>query len=322
MNAVVTGCAGFIGSHLVDALLAAGWNVIGYDNLSTGNIVNLRGAMESRRFVFYETDVRSDFKIPNDTSVIFHLAALGSVPRSLQSPSATYDHNVMPLARMADKIKNWTDSPRIVFASSSSVYGDHHEPLRYEMHTGRATSPYAASKQAQELIADSYARSYPGVTLVGLRFFNVFGPRQDPQSQYSAVIPKWAHAMLVGRPVEILGDPDISRDFTPVREVVRAMMLAATARLDPGFHPLNVGTGVPTTLGYLFDQLRKLTGYPFGPIIRAGRPGDVRESRADCSQALRKINFKAAVSFDASLAEVVACMRPQIAESVDYRGLH
>jgi UDP-N-acetylglucosamine 4-epimerase len=322
MNYIVTGCAGFIGSHLTDALLDAGHRVIGYDNLSTGHIRNLEHATKSARFRFIKRDLLNGLEVPNDTAVIFHLAALGSVPRSIQQPIATHRNNTEPLLQIILEAKGHATPPRIVFASSSAVYGDHPGAVRQEPLTGRATSPYAASKQAQEIYADVAARTY-GITLVGLRYFNVFGPRQISESAYAAVIPKWAMAMLKNGPVEIFGDPGRSRDFTPVKDVVRATIAAATAAFPPGsFTPLNVGTGRVTELGALYGLLQKLTGNEYGPIIRADRIGDVWTSCADVREAWHRIRYAPSVLLEDALKETVAWLREQRDAQATEKGLH
>lgn len=322
MNCIVTGAAGFIGSHLTDALLERGHYVIGQDNFSTGRAENLTKACEHEKFVIQNNDVRQDFYIPDDTDVIFHLAALGSVPRSMKNPTATLEHNVLPLTRIVDQIKNRDKKPRIVFASSSSVYGDQECSVRREDLIGRATSPYAASKQVLELNARVYAKCY-GITMIGLRYFNVFGPRQLAESMYSAVIPKWAMLMLRGSTAEMFGDPNIVRDFTPVADVVRATMLAGFAQFDDGaFAAINVGTGKSMTLQQLYDALREITGYEYGPIIRSGRPGDVQESVADISRAEIMLKYEPRVSRIQALTEVVNSLRRDLDAQAVNLGFH
>jgi UDP-N-acetylglucosamine 4-epimerase len=323
MNAIVTGCAGFIGSHLTDALLSAGYRVIGYDDLSNGSMKNLDGALGHARFIFIKRDLLNGLSVPGDTDVIFHLAALGSVPRSMKNPIATHRANTEILLHIAKECNSISSAPpRIVFASSSAVYGDSPAVLRQEALIGKPTSPYGASKQAQEIYAETLARVY-GLTLVGLRYFNVFGPRQLATSAYSAVIPKWAMAMLKGGPVEIFGDPDISRDFTPVGEVVRATILAATADVPRReFTPINVGTGKVTSLGELFEHLRTLTKYEHGPVIRSGRAGDVWTSCADIREAYHRLGYMPSTDMLAALGGTIAALRAVRDSTATEKGLH
>lgn len=327
MNTIVTGCAGFIGSHLVDALLARGDRVIGYDNMSTGVISNLSGALDGARngkpFRFYKVDLAKEFSIPEDTEVVYHLAALGSVPRSLANPIDTNESNVTPFVRMVDACKSLNLVPRIVFASSSSVYGDSPKIVRHEEEIGNPLSPYAASKQINELYAKCFSLTY-GLQFFGMRFFNVFGPRQLPDSPYSAVIPKWAAAMLADRPVEIYGNPERSRDFTPVKQVVDALIRAAHIPIkQPFFEPINVGTGISTSLIEVFQELKHLTGSGFGPIIRPDRPGDVYASEASLNKMGSWIGFPPATeTFRQSLAETVAWIRQHRDAQATRHGLH
>jgi UDP-N-acetylglucosamine 4-epimerase len=233
---LVTGAAGFIGSHLVEALLKLDQIVVGLDNFSTGKRENLReietvvSGAQWQRFRFIEGDTRSletCREACQSVDYVLHQAALGSVPRSIADPIRSHDSNVNGFLNMLVAARD-AGVRRFVHASSSSVYGDYPDLPKQEDRIGRPLSPYAATKQANELYAGVFARCY-GLELVGLRYFNVFGPRQDPDGPYAAVVPKWIAAMIHGEPVQINGDGETSRDFCYVANVVQANLLAATA---------------------------------------------------------------------------------------------
>lgn len=315
-KAIVTGCAGFIGSHLTDSLLASGWEVIGVDNLSTGlrrNVPSLRPDFE-----FFEMDVgtmaatgRLLYEMQN-ADVVYHLAALGSVPRSIEEPVAAHSSNVNAFVGLLESARLLKTRPRIVFASSSSVYGDCPRIMKRESDSGTALSPYAATKQAMEIYARVFAQTY-GLNIVGLRYFNVFGPRQRPDSAYAAVIPAWSAAMLRGAPVMINGQGQHKRDFTPVADVVRATRAAGTCLMDAGVCRIfNVGCGRLVSLQELFVALSEITGYKRDPFIGFPRPGDVFESGADTTLLEHALGFKpdgSQETFKMRLKEVIDWMR-------------
>ena len=222
----------------------------------------------------------------DEVDVVFHLAAHGSVPKSIRYPMLTYGNNVSAFINLLEAIRESQRKPRLVFASSSSIYGDCPSVMKREADQGSALSPYAASKQTMESYAKLYAHVY-GIQIVGLRYFNVFGPRQRADSAYAAVIPSWTAAMLRGDPVVIYGDGNHQRDFTPVSEVVWATRSAAEANLS-GCTFLNVGMGNLTSLRFLSSQLGELTGFKGETLFSSPRGGDVVASGADVTR-LRQV---------------------------------
>ena len=302
---LVTGVAGFIGSNILETLLTLNQRVVGLDNLSTGHKANLEqvrqlvGAKRWARFRFLKGDIREPAacrRAVSGVDFVLHQAALGSVPRSMEDPVGCHEANVtgflnMLLAARGAKVK------RFVFASSSAVYGDSPELPKVEAKTGRPLSPYAATKMMNEVYANAFACAY-GLPFVGLRYFNVFGRRQDPRGAYAAVIPAWIEALLKRQPVYINGDGETSRDFCFIDNVVQANLLAATtarpAALDQVY---NIALGQRTTLNQLFGHLqgalRKLdSSVPRQqPVYRAFRAGDVRHSLADIRKARKLLGF-------------------------------
>jgi UDP-N-acetylglucosamine 4-epimerase len=303
---LVTGAAGFIGSHLVERLLALDQHVTGIDNFATGSRRNLEAARSSvapgqaARFRFLEGDIRDPDacrRALREVDVVLHQAALGSVPRSLADPVATHDVNVTGFLRVLEAARE-AGVRRVVYASSSAVYGDHPVLPKVEGAIGNALSPYAASKRADEVYAEAFGRCY-GLELVGLRYFNVFGPRQDPRGPYAAVIPIWFSALLRGGEVAIHGDGQTSRDFCYVANVVQANLLAATTtRADALGEVYNVACGERTTLDELFRLIRervaRVAPAAAGrePRYRDFRPGDVRHSLADVSKARALLGYE------------------------------
>ena len=303
---LVTGSAGFIGSHLVETLLGLGQRVVGLDDFSTGRRENLRevegsvGADAWRRHRFIEGSI-----VHLDTcrdacrgvDIVLHQAALGSVPRSIADPLATHAANVTGFLNMLVAARE-AGVRRFVYASSSSVYGDHEALPKVEGVVGRPLSPYAASKCADELYADAFGCCY-ALQIIGLRYFNVFGARQDPQGPYAAVIPRWVRAMLLGNSVEIYGDGQTTRDFCYVANAVQANLLAALTD-DPQVlnRVYNVAVGEQTSLQQLFDILRSLVGADrptrrvTDPLHRPFREGDVRHSLADIAAARRLLGYE------------------------------
>jgi UDP-N-acetylglucosamine 4-epimerase len=303
---LVTGAAGFIGSHLVEHLLKADQIVIGLDNLSTGRRENLAAACAQRsppqsdRFEFIEGDIRDASvcrRACAGVDVVLHQAALGSVPRSIHDPMTSHDVNVTGFLQILAAARH-AGIQRVVYASSSSVYGDHAGLPKVEEVVGRVLSPFAATKYANELYAHAFGRSY-GLELVGLRYFNVFGPRQDPHGPYAAVIPLWFAGMLSASEVAINGDGETSRDFCYVENVVQANLLAATSTQSevPG-QVFNVACGQKTTLNELFGLIRDRIARTepgaaqLEPVYRAHRAGDVRHSLADISKARALLRYE------------------------------
>lgn len=303
---LVTGAAGFIGSNLVEHLLSLNQNVRGLDNFATGHKRNLDQvkanlpAAQWNRFQFVEGDIQDlegCQKACTGVDYVLHQAALGSVPRSIEDPLASHNTNVtgflnMLLAARPAKVK------RFVYASSSSVYGDSPILPKREDQIGQALSPYAATKYANELYASVFQRCY-GLSTVGLRYFNVFGPRQDPNGPYAAVIPKWTQGLMQGQTIYINGDGETSRDFCYVSNVVQANLLAATQPGASTNAPVyNVALQDRTSLNQLYQLLRDGLAPHFPalreskPVYRDFRPGDVRHSEADISKARHELGYE------------------------------
>ena len=301
---LVTGAAGFIGSNLVEALLQLDQRVVGLDNFATGhrrNLSDVQGLVSTdrwARFTFIEGDIRSldDCRAAcAGVDHVLHQAALGSVPRSLEDPITSNAANVtgflnMLVAARDAKVRSFT------YAASSSTYGDHPALPKVEENIGRPLSPYAVTKLVNELYAEVFARSY-GFRTVGLRYFNVFGPRQDPDGAYAAVIPKWIAAMIRGDEVFINGDGSTSRDFCFVANVVQANLRAALADDAARDQVYNVAVGGRTDLNDLFATLRDTLAshglrYDRDPVYRDFRAGDVRHSQADVSKARRLLRYE------------------------------
>lgn len=313
---LVSGAAGFIGSHLVEALLRAGQKVRGIDNFATGHRSNLddvhaRVGAAWTNFAFIEADIRDrDACAAAVAGVdhVLHQAALGSVPRSIADPLTSHDVNATGFANMIDAARRAVVKS-FVYASSSSVYGDEPNLPKIEERIGRVLSPYALTKLHNELTAEVYRRSY-GFGSVGLRYFNVFGPRQDPDGAYAAVIPRWTAAMIAGETVTINGDGETSRDFCYVANAVQANLRAALFGPAGDAITLNVAVGDRTSLNALFDLLRdglrtRGIGYDRGPVHADFRAGDVRHSLADIGGAERLIGYRPTHRIAEGLAEAL-----------------
>lgn len=306
---LVTGAAGFIGSNLVEALLRMGQRVVGLDNFATGHQRNLDevrtlvDAGQWTNFQFIEGDIRQldDCRKAMTfdgvaVDYVLHQAALGSVPRSLADPLTTDGVNIggflnMLVAARDAQVKSFT------YAASSSTYGDHPGLPKVEDRIGKPLSPYAVTKYVNELYADVFARCY-GFRTIGLRYFNVFGPRQDPNGAYAAVIPKWTSAMLRQEAIYINGDGNTSRDFCYIANAVQANLLAATCEAEEALNRVyNVALGDRTTLVELFGLIRSNL-LSFGvapdvePVFRDFRAGDVRHSQADIGNAQRLLGYQ------------------------------
>ncbi|MDX1418900.1 MAG: SDR family oxidoreductase [Rubricoccaceae bacterium] len=304
MNALVTGGAGFIGSNLVDELLARGHTVRVLDNFSTGKRENLGSVLD--RIDLIEGDIRSYHLVQQaveGVEVVFHQAALPSVPRSINDPITSNEVNVGGTLNVLEASR-MAGVQRVVYASSSSVYGDRPELPKHEGMAPNPLSPYAVSKLTGEHYCRVYARIY-GLTTVALRYFNVFGPRQDPNSQYSAVIPRFVSLIRQGRPPTIFGDGEQSRDFTYVTNVVRANLLAATADCEGGL-VLNCACGERTTLNEIVRLVGRYAERSVEPIYAEPRVGDVRHSVAAVELAREKIGYEATVSLEEGLSRIVS----------------
>jgi nucleoside-diphosphate-sugar epimerase len=287
---LVTGGAGFIGSHLVEALVAGGARVRVLDDLSTGASENLAGLETVELLTGDVRDATDCARAMSGVDLAFHLAALGSVPRSLKDPSATISVNVAGTANVFAAART-AGIRRVVYASSSSVYGDAQALPKKEGEEGRPLSPYALSKAMNEELARMFHRCY-GIELVGLRFFNVYGPRQRPDGPYAAVVPRFFDAYLSGRAPTIYGDGRQSRDFTFVGDAVEAALLAAGALGVDSSLGYNVAGGLSVSIRDLADAIRELVGGGPAPVHAAERPGDVRDSFADGSRSGRELGYE------------------------------
>lgn len=316
---LVTGCAGFVGSNLVQELLVNGQRVIGVDNLITGRRSNLEdvgavlSAEQMSRFEFREQDLLdSDVcqAAVADADVILHQAALGSVPRSIERPLDSHRNNVEAFVNLLSAMKDH-GGRRFVYASSSSVYGDHPDLPKVEAQTGNLLSPYALTKQINEEYADVFARVYD-FEFVGLRYFNVFGRRQDPDGAYAAVIPKWTQSLIRNEPVFINGDGDTSRDFTYIDNVVQINLKAALTDNPAAVNRVyNVAVGERTTLNQLYAALKNELSSRFAhvqdhaPTYREFRPGDIRHSLADVSAARELLQYQPDIKLEQGLKQTM-----------------
>lgn len=326
-NWLITGAAGFIGSHLVETLLLLDQKVVGLDNFSRGKRGNLEQVREAvstdqwKRFSFVVGDIRDPavcLDLSNGIDFILHQAALGSVPRSLADPANFNDNNItgtlnMLIAARERKVQ------RFVYASSSSVYGDHVALPKVEDSIGAPLSPYAVTKYVSELYAGVFGRCYETKT-VGLRYFNVFGPRQDPHGAYAAVIPKWIASMMQGHEVCVNGTGATSRDFCFVENVVQANILAAaTENPDAVNQVYNIAVNVRTTLNQLFEMLRtRLQPYyphlkEFKPTYRDFRPGDIMHSHANIGKAKKLLGYQPTHTIEQGLDVYVEWCKKNIA---------
>jgi nucleoside-diphosphate-sugar epimerase len=292
---LVTGGGGFIGSNLVERLVRDGYAVRVIDNFSTGRRENLAGFADEIELV--EGDLQSYERAHNAVrgcEVVFHQAALPSVPRSIQDPLTSTMVNVIGTLNVLLASRD-EDVRRFVFASSSSIYGANPELPKREDMAALPIAPYAVSKLAAEGYCRTFHNIY-GLETVALRYFNVFGPRQDPNSQYSAVIPKFTAAVLAGEPPVIYGDGESSRDFTYIDNAVDANLLAANAGVDVAGGVFNIACGERISLNGVVDELRTISGREIEPIHEPARPGDVPHSQADISLARRQLGYEPRVS--------------------------
>lgn len=301
---LVTGVAGFIGSNLLVTLLRHNQRVVGLDNFSTGKSANLdqvRSLVSQEqwtRFRFIRgtiADAQACRAACEGVDYVLHQAALGSVPRSIEDPVGSHEANVDGFLKMLLAARD-ANVRRFVYASSSAIYGDHPDLPKVEANIGNPLSPYAATKLINEVYATAFAKAY-GFRSIGLRYFNVFGPRQDPDGAYAAVIPKWIASLLKREPVYINGDGETSRDFCYVANVIQANLLAATSADEAADQAYNVALGERTTLTQLFHLLqdalrRSRPELPIAkPEYREFRAGDVRHSLADINKAQRLLNY-------------------------------
>lgn len=309
---VVTGGAGFIGSNIVSRLVEDGQDVRVIDDLSTGRGINLNGLRDA--VTVYDGSVCDAGLLRNvfeDAEYVLHQAALASVQRSVESPIETNRVNVEGTLQVLEAARE-CGVRRVVYASSSSVYGDAPELPKHEDMKPQPKSPYAVSKLAGEYYCRVYADVF-GLETVSLRYFNVFGPRQDPASQYAAVIPIFVRRMLAGESPQVYGDGEQSRDFTHVENVVQANLLAATADGASGA-VCNVGCGERYTLNELIELLQNLIGSPVDPDYGPERAGDVKHSLADITRAREALGYEPEVDFREGLRRTVQWYREQLSQ--------
>jgi len=305
MKTCVTGGAGFIGSNLVDRLLADGHQVVVLDDLSTGKKANLSGVLG--RIQFLEGDLRDPAAVRKAVAgceVVYHQGALASVARSVENPVEVTEVNVMGTLNVLVAARD-AKVRRVVFASSSSVYGDTPELPKTESMPTTPRSPYAASKAAGESYLSAFQASY-GLETVALRYFNVYGPRQAPDSVYAAAVPRFIDAMRNGRPATIYGDGGQTRDFTYVADVVDAVVRASTSAKAPLAGPMNIGGGQRISILDLVGAIAKALGFRGRPVHEPARVGDVRDSLADIRRAMDALAWKPATPLDQGIARLVS----------------
>ena len=314
---LITGIAGFIGSNLLEELLSLDQYVIGIDNFSTGISSNLESVEESvskkqwKRFKMVNGDITNFVQcqeICSDVNYILHQAALGSVPRSISDPINSNHSNVTGFLNILTAAKE-NNIDGFVYAASSSTYGDHEALPKVEDQIGSPLSPYAVTKLVNELYADVYARSY-GFKTIGLRYFNVFGRRQNPDGAYAAVIPRFIDNMIKGEDIYINGDGETSRDFCYIDNVIQMNILAALADDKDKNNIFNVALGERTSLNQLFERIKdSLTHHGIKdinqPIYRDFREGDVRHAQADISKAKRILGYEPTHKFNEGIKEAI-----------------
>lgn len=306
-TSVVTGAAGFIGSNLVRELLNRDHEVRGIDNFQTGRRENLDGVRENDAFTLYERDLATDDvgDALSDAEYIFHQAAVPSVPRSVYDPQTTAEANVMGTTDLLVAARD-SGVESVVVASSSSVYGSGGELPKREDQSTNPESPYALTKYWTEQLAVQFSELY-GLQTAALRYFNVFGPRQDPHSDYAAVVPKFARLMMDGERPPIYGDGEQSRDFTYIDNVLQANLKAATS--DVSGETFNVACGSRVTVNELVEELNTVLGTDIEPVYDDPRPGDVRHSHADIGKAQELLWHEPIVGFREGLEQTVDFMK-------------
>ncbi len=305
---LITGGAGFIGSHLAETLVQAGHNVRVVDNFATGKRENIAPLLD--RLTLYEVDITDRAALDEPMAgvdYVLHQAAIPSVPRSVDDPLGTNNANVTGTLNVLDAARR-AGVKRVIYAASSSAYGEIEGEYKSEDMKPQPLSPYAVAKLTGEYYCQAFYRVY-GLETVALRYFNVFGPRQDPTSQYAAVIPIFIRALLEGRPPTVHGDGLQSRDFTYVENVVYGNLLACKAPREAAGEVINLACGDRTTLLDLLAQLNALLGTDIAPVHVAPRPGDIRHSRAAIDKAGRLLGYEPQVSFREGLIRTVEWFR-------------
>jgi len=301
---LVTGGAGFIGSHIVEYLLKHGaGKVIVLDNLATGRMENILPFKENPHFEFVKGDIR-DYntvkRLVDQSDFVSHQAALGSVPRSIKDPLTTNEVNITGFLNVLHAVKESPRTRRMVYAASSSTYGDSKELPKREDRIGKPLSPYAVTKYVNELYGDVFHKLY-GTDTIGLRYFNVFGPRQNPKGPYAAVIPLFMLALIRDEAPKVHGDGEQTRDFTFVENAVQANIRAFFAPQEAAGQVFNVAAGTRTSLLELLALLEKISGKKIAPEHTPPRPGDVRDSLADISKARTLLGYADVVPMEEGL---------------------
>ena len=311
MKIVITGGAGFIGSHVIRRFVTKYPDYVIYnlDSLTyAGNLENIRDIENAPNYRFIKgdiTDYETCLKACENIDGVFHNAALGSVSRSMQDPMATNLANVSGFVNLLFAAKN-QNVKRVVYASSSSVYGDDKSSEKQESITGNLLSPYAVSKKTDELYAGVFGRAY-GMEIIGLRYFNVFGPKQNPNGAYAAVIPIFISSLLKGIPPSIFGDGTTSRDFTFVNNVVYANVLAFSATNSEAFNQVyNVAYGSSTSLNQLFELIKEKLNSSLSPEYKDERKGDIKNSLANISKAKRHLGYDALVDLQEGITITIS----------------
>jgi nucleoside-diphosphate-sugar epimerase len=311
MRYLVTGGAGFIGSHLVEHLTGAGHEVVVLDDFSTGRRENLASQIDRIRLIEGSvTDPEACARAVMGVDYVLHQAALGSVPRSVLEPERTHEVNVTGTLRLLVAARD-AGVRRFVYAASSSAYGNTAELPKHEGIVPRPLSPYAVSKLAGEAYCRAFTASY-GLETVALRYFNVFGPRQDPESEYAAVVPRFIVAALRGERPAIYGDGEQTRDFTYVGNVVQANLLACRAPAEAAGEVFNVGCRERISINDLWARTRRLTGATVTAEYLPPRAGDVRDSLASLDQSSRVLGYEATIGLEAGLESTVRDFRDSL----------
>lgn len=304
---LVTGGAGFIGSNIVEYLLQHGAMVIVLDNLATGNKENIAPFLPHNNFKFIEGDIRNieDCKLAcNNIDIVCHQAAIGSVPRSIKDPITTNNVNISGFINLLFSAQQ-AGIKRFVYASSSSVYGSETTLPKQEEKIGKPLSPYAVTKYANEIYADVFARTYE-MELIGLRYFNIFGPKQDPNGEYAAVMPLFIKSLLQDNAPYINGDGEQTRDFTFVHNAVQANILAMCTNNPAALNQVyNIAAGGRYSINYMYQLIREALHKNIDAIHREARVGDIRDSQAAIDKAAKLLNYKPEYTFEQGLLPTI-----------------
>lgn len=311
---LVTGGAGFIGSNLCEAILKMGYEVKCLDNLSNGHIENIESFFENQKFEFINGDI-TDFDVCDEAcknvDYVLHQAAWGSVPRSIEMPRVYEDNNIKGTLNMMDAAVH-NKVKKFVYASSSSVYGDSKALPKVEGREGKVLSPYALTKKVTEMYGQMYSELY-GLETVGMRYFNVFGRRQDPNGAYAAVIPKFIRSLLKDEVPKINGDGETSRDFTYIDNVIEANLKAAISDSSVRGKTYNIAVGGRVTLNELYSKITELLGKEaIQPIYGPERAGDIRHSNADISNAVNDFSYSGSIDFSTGITNAIEWYKENI----------